>query len=84
VTRKWDSARAQKWDLSAVRALANAAEPIAYQTMENFQAKMKQDVPSFQVNDVIMPAYGMAGKFNHGLVFILNVCFLILSLSFYI
>jgi acyl-CoA synthetase (AMP-forming)/AMP-acid ligase II len=64
VTRKWDSARAQKWDLSAVRALASAAEPIAYQTMENFRAKMKQDVPSFQVNDVLMPAYGMAGKFD--------------------
>lgn len=57
--RKWNSKRAQTWDLSAVRCLYNSAEPIQLSTVHAFLQHMQQDVPSFPVESYGV-GYGMA------------------------
>ena len=59
ITRKWDTQRAKKWNMSTLHALANSAEPIVRTTVDNFLAVMKRDVPSFRPL-CFSPGYGMA------------------------
>eukprot|EP01031_Cornospumella_fuschlensis_P005071 gene5071-6339_t len=47
VNRKWQSARARQWDLSALRCLYNSAEPIQLPACRAFLQHMREDVPSF-------------------------------------
>jgi acyl-CoA synthetase (AMP-forming)/AMP-acid ligase II len=65
VTRKWDKARAEKWNLSSLRMLGNSAEPILLATVKGFLEKMKEDVPSFDRDKAYLTGYGIAGTFPY-------------------
>lgn len=60
VTRKWDSSRARKWDLSHLKVLGNSAEPVLESTISAFKKKIKFDVPSCSIDTICLPGYGMA------------------------
>jgi hypothetical protein len=60
IVKKWNKARAQKWNLSHLLALGNSAEPILNDTVNSFLDKMREDVPSFPLS-CLKGGYGMAG-----------------------